>query len=131
MKPIDLKFTKIEVSGADSRNDLVEVTIIFDIDGQVKGTKKQIKITDPKLDLNHYSSEILSEVREKVKNLRSAPSDDFISGLVAIKCMQDEEVLEQKLARFLMSIREKVRNGKRSSSYYVLETDLKKLKLMF
>ena len=132
MKPVELKFSRVEVVGSDARNDMVDLLILFDVNGQQKGTKKQIKITDPKLNLKEYSIEILGEVRSKVKNLgTNDDSDDFVSSLGSVKCMQDEEVLEEKLSRFLVSVREKVRNGKRSQSYWTVENDLKKLKFAF
>jgi hypothetical protein len=120
MKTVAVKFISADVAAYNARDDKVDVRILLN-DGKDKQMLKQLKIDSPA----QQAELILREIREKMKkNHGTGPSydDDPLAGLVNIRWTQDEEAVQERLARFLATLGEKARNAKRKNlSYYELE----------
>ncbi len=123
MKRVDVTFLSAEVAAFNARDEHLEVRVLLN-DGKDKALMKQMRLVDPAL----QADEILKEVREKLKKAHSSgqPYDfDPLSGLVHIRWKQDEELIQERLAKFLAALREKIRNAKRKGmSYYDLERQM-------
>jgi predicted DNA-binding protein (UPF0278 family) len=130
MKTVSVKFVGIEVASYNARDEHLEIRVLLN-DGKDKQMIKQLRIEDPA----GQADEILKEVREKLKKAHSTgPSydSDPLSGIVHIKWMQDEELVQERLAKFIAALREKIRNAKRKNiSYYDLERQMGSLKTDF
>lgn len=120
MKNVAVKFISADVAAYNAREDKVDVRILLN-DGKDKQMLKQLKIDSPA----QQAALILREIREKMKKAHgTGPSydDDPLVGLLNIRWAQDEEAVQERLARFLATLSEKVRNAKRKNlSYYELE----------
>ena len=122
MKRIDVRLLSAQVATYNARDEHLEIKILLN-DGKNKQLLKQMRLEDPSVQAN----EIFKEVREKLKKAHSSSrlSDDVLGGIVHIRWMQDEEMIHEKLARFLGALREKIRNAKRKNiSYYDLERQM-------
>ncbi|MEM2916121.1 MAG: hypothetical protein QXT19_02070 [Candidatus Woesearchaeota archaeon] len=130
MKTVPVKFISAEVASYNARDEHLEIRILLN-DGKDKQMIKQLHIEDP----SGQANEILKEVREKLmKALASGPNydDNPLSGIVNIRSLQDEELVEERLAKFIVALREKIRNAKRKNiSYYDLEQQMRLLKTDF
>ncbi|MEM4239642.1 MAG: hypothetical protein QXM31_01065 [Candidatus Woesearchaeota archaeon] len=130
MKSVAVKFVSADVAAFNARDEHLEVRVVLN-DGRDKQMIKQMRLEDPV----HQADEIIREVRDKLKKAHSSgPSydDDPLAGVVHIKWMQDEELVQEKLAKFLAALREKIRNAKRKNiSYYDLEQQMRLLKTEF
>jgi len=120
MKTVAVKFISADVAAYNARDDKVDVRILLN-DGKDKQMLKQLTIDSPA----QQAALILREIREKMKKAHgTGPNydDDPLAGLVNIRWAQDEEAVQERLARFLATLGEKVRNAKRKNlSYYELE----------
>ena|ERR1041385_1622836 len=119
MKPVDIVFKKIEVTEYYSQLDQVKVRVLFN-DGKDKAIVKQLTIKDP----TAHIAEWLSEIRTKIKAQHQEHSldDDPLAGAVILRFKQETDVLEEKMARFLGQVNERIRSGKLSKlSYYDME----------
>ncbi len=122
MKSVAVKFLSAEVAAYNARDEHLELRVLLH-DGKDKALIKQLRLEDPA----QQAEGILKEVCEKLKRAHGSPSydDDPLSGLVHIKWTQDEELVQERLAKFLAVLREKIRNAKRKSiSYYDLEQQM-------
>ena len=123
MKTVDLFFKKVEVTDYYSQLDEVKVRILFN-DGTDKALIKQISIKEPQKQVREMLSEIRSKLKDKHKN--SDSDDDPLSGALIIRFKQDTDVLEEKMSRFLMQVKERIHSGKLAKlSYYDLEKKIK------
>jgi hypothetical protein len=119
MKAVDVDFKKIDVVDYYSQLDQVKVRVLFN-DGKEKALIKQISITDP----GKQAAEILSEIRTKLKEQHKefTLDDHPLAGALVLRVKPEEEVLFEKLAKFLASVRERIRSGKLAKlSYFDLE----------
>jgi hypothetical protein len=130
MKSVAVKFLGIDIANFNARDEHLEVRVLLN-DGKDKQLIKQLHVDDPA----GQADEIIREVREKLKKSHSSGpsySDDPLSGIVHIKWMQDEEIIQERLTKFLAALREKMRNAKRKNiSYYDLEQQMRMLKTNF
>ncbi|MEM4246735.1 MAG: hypothetical protein QXR48_00290 [Candidatus Woesearchaeota archaeon] len=130
MKTVPLRFISAEVASYNARDEHLEIKILLN-DGKDKQMIKQLHIEDP----SGQANEILREVREKLKKAHSSGpnyDDNPLSGIVNIRLLQDEELVEERLAKFIAALKEKIRNAKRKNiSYYDLEQQVRLLKTGF
>lgn len=130
MKAVPVKFVSAEIAAFNARDEHLEVRMLLH-DGKDKQLVKQLRLTDPTL----QAAEIIKEVRDKLKKAHgSGPSydDDPLAGLVNVTWTQDEEMVHERLAKFLAAVREKIRNAQRKGvSYYDLERQVKSAKISF
>lgn len=130
MKSVAVKFLGMDVASFNARDEHIEIRVLLN-DGKDKQLIKQLHIDDPA----GQTDEILREVREKLKKAHSTGpnyDDSPLSGIVHIKWMQDEEIIQERMIKFLAALREKMRNAKRKNiSYYDLEQQMKLLKTNF
>ena len=129
MKKIDLKFKKLEIVRAFPRDNSVEIKLTVN-DGKEKVFARSIK-----LDNTAEASDVLiRDVREKIKesNKLSTNPTDILSSILIVKFSDDDDVLMEKITKFLTSVREKFRvaNSVRVS-YYDIELQLKRNVLEF
>jgi hypothetical protein len=120
MKTVTVKFLGAEVAAYNGRDDTVDIRILLN-DGKDKQLLKQLKIESPAA----QADAMLREIRDKLKKAHATgPSydDDPLAGLVHIKWTQDEELVHERLAKFLAALGERARNAKRKNmSYYEVE----------
>jgi predicted DNA-binding protein (UPF0278 family) len=116
MKAVQVRFVSAEIAAFNARDEHLE---------------KQLRLTDPTL----QAAEIIKDVRDRLKKAHaSGPSydDDPLAGLVNVTWAQDEEVVHERLAKFLAAVREKIRNAQRKGvSYYDLERQIMAAKIGF
>ncbi len=123
MKAVDVNFKKIDVVDYYSQFDQVKVRILFD-DGKEKALVKQFAITDPSV----HASELISEIRTKLKAVHQEKSldDSPLANVLLVRFKQEEDVLQERVAKFLAQVRERIRSGKLSKlSYYDMEKKVK------
>ena len=119
MKHVDVAFKKIEIAEYYSQLDQVRVRIIFD-DGQEKALLRQVTITDP----DKHVHEWLTEIRAKLKDIHTDDSDDYgpLAGHVVLRFAQEQDVIHERMARFLGQTKERIRSGKIAKlSYFDME----------
>jgi hypothetical protein len=119
MKAVDIDFKKADVVDYYSQLDQVKVRVLFS-DGKEKALVRQFSITDPAV----QATEILSEIRSKLKEQHKVFSldDHPLAGALILRFRQEEDVLHEKLSRFLAQTRERIRSGKLAKlSYFDLE----------
>mgnify|MGYP001595628261 CR=1 FL=1 len=122
MKRVDVRLLGAEVTKYNARDEHLELRILLN-DSKEKAFSKQLRIEEPL----RQAEELFKEIREKLKKAHSGPSfgDDVLGGLVHVRWMQDEELIQERLAKFLLALHEKVRNAKRKNiSYYELERQM-------
>ena len=119
MKHVDVAFKKIEISDYYSQLDQVRVRIIFN-DGQDKAFLRQITITDPE----KHVEEWLTEIRMKLKDIHKEDTfdDHPLAGHVVLRFTQEQDVIQERMARFLGQTKERIRSGKLAKlSYFDME----------
>jgi hypothetical protein len=129
MKPVDVVFKRAEVMGFDAKTGIVSYRIIIN-DGKDKAIQRSEKIDD----CAEIAQEIFTEVRTKMKELHKTNNfdDSPLSNIVMIRIAGDEELLVERLSKFLGSIKEKMRNASMRKLSYIdterqiigLKTDL-------
>ena len=129
MKKVDVKFKKLEIVRAFPRDNSVEVRLLLN-DGKEKLMSRSLKLDNTV----QVADELIQEVRDKMQLLHKSEAsyDDVLSGITIIKFVQDEDVLLEKIAKFLASAREKIKVASAGRlSYYDMELQLKKSVLDF
>lgn len=123
MKSVGVKFLSAEVCAYNARDEHVEIRLVLN-DGKYKALNKQLHIENP----SEQAQEIITEIRDKLKKAHSSGQsydDDPLSGVVHIKWLQDEELVHERLTKFLASLHERIRNSKRKQmSYYDMERQM-------
>jgi len=123
MKPIELTFKKIEVMEYFSQLNQVKIRVVFN-DGTDKAIEKQLEITNP----GTHIAEWLAEIRTKVKQKHQEHTldDHPLAGTVMLKFTQETDVIEEKMARFLAQVKERIHAGKMAKlSYYDMEKKIR------
>ncbi len=132
MKAVDVDFKKADVVDYYSQLDQVKVRLLFSdacVDngqgklgnrvavGKEKALVRQFSITDP----SRQSAELLSEIRTKLKEQHSVRTleDHPLAGALVLRYKQEEDVLHDKLAKFLAQVRERIRSGKLAKLSYL------------
>ena len=129
MKPVDVVLKRAEVIGYDAKTKVVKYRIVLN-DGKDKAIERSDEIENSAV----LAQEIFTEVRTKMKSLHKSSGFDEgpLSNLVVIRIAGDEEVLVERLSKFLGSIKEKIRNAAMRKLSYIdterqiigLKTDL-------
>ncbi len=123
MKAVDVDFKKVDVVDYYSQLDQVKVRVVFS-DGKEKALVKQFSITDP----SKQAADLLSEIRTKLKeqHKESSLDDHPLAGALILRVKPEEDVLFEKMAKFLASVRERIRSAKLSKlSYFDTEKKIK------
>ncbi len=129
MKAVDVDFKKIDVLEYYSQLDQVKVRILFS-DGKEKALVKQFSITDPV----KQASEIIGEIRSKLKDQHKEFSldDHPLAGQLILRFRQEEDVVHEKMAKFLAQTRERIRSGRLAKlSYYDMEKKISGFSALF
>jgi len=119
MKTIDIDFKKADILDYYAQLDQVKLRILFS-DGKEKALVRQFSIVDP----GKHVSELLHELKSKLKEAHSVKTldDSPLAGHLVLRFKQDPEIVEERLAKFLATVRERIRSGKLSKmSYFDLE----------
>jgi len=116
MKHVDVAFKKIEIADYYSQLDQVRVRIIFN-DGQDKALLRQITITDPE----KHVEEWMTEIRMKLKDLHKDDTfdDHPLAGHVVLRFTQEQDVIQERMSRFLGQTKERIRSGKLANLSYI------------
>lgn len=126
MKPVDVVLKRAEVLSFDAKSGIVKYRIVLN-DGKDKAIERSEKIDD----CAEMAQEIFAEVRTKMKSLHKTNNfdDSPLSNIVMIRIAGDEELLVERLSKFLASIKEKMRNANmRKLSYIDTERQIVGLK---
>ncbi|MBI4141466.1 hypothetical protein HY484_00915 [Candidatus Woesearchaeota archaeon] len=129
MKKVEVNFKRLEIVRAFPRDNSVEVCLMLN-DGKDKIMSRSVKLDNTVL----VADELIREVRNKMQLLHKSESfdDDVLSGITVIKFLQDEDLLLEKISKFLSSAREKIKVASTGRlSYYDMEFQLKKTVLEF
>jgi hypothetical protein len=129
MKRVDVRLMAAEVAAYNAREEHLEIRIRLN-DGRDKALVKQLRIEHP----SQQAEEIFKEIRDKLKKAHGSTGfgDDPLGGLVHIRWLQDEEIVHERLAKFLAALNEKIRNAKRKNiSYYDLERQMRTARTSF
>lgn len=125
MKSVEIVFEKIEVADYYPQLDEVKIHVHFS-DGKEKAIEKQVKITDPAKHVQEWITEIRTKVKQK--HQEQTLDDHPLAGAIVLNFKQDIDVLEEKMARFLAQVKERIHAGKMAKlSYYDLEKKIKSL----
>jgi hypothetical protein len=86
-------------------------------DGKEKALVRQFSITDPA----KQASEILSEIRTKLKEQHKefTLDDHPLAGALILRVKPEEDVLFEKMAKFLATVRERIRSAKLAKLSYI------------
>ncbi len=116
MKAVDVDFKKADVVDYYSQLDQVKVRVLFN-DGKEKALVRQFSITDP----GKQAAEILSEIRTKLKEQHKefTLDDHPLAGALVLRVKPDEDVLFEKMAKFLATVRERIRSAKLAKLSYI------------
>ena len=129
MKPIDIKFKSIEVTGFDPRTETVELRITIN-DGKDKALVRSCKIEEPLRQAEGFISEIRTKIKEANKEV--CLDTDPLAGIVMVRVLHDEEELLEKMSRFLASIKERMRSARLGKlSYMDIEKKVRGAKTEF
>lgn len=129
MKKVEVLFKKLEIVRAFPRDNSVEVRLLIN-DGKDKIMSRSVKLENTV----QVADELIQEVRSKMQLIHKSKhsTDDILSGITVIKFAHDEDVLLEKIAKFLTSAREKLKVASAGRlSYYDMELQLKKSILEF
>lgn len=127
MKEVELLLSKITIGDYYGQLDQVNFRIHYN-DGKDHVLSKQIKIENPQ----KHTSEWLTEIRKDVKKRHSELTldDDPLAGALIIKYAQETDAIQDKMARFLKQVQERIRSGKLAkTSYWDLERQIKGMQL--
>jgi hypothetical protein len=119
MKSVDVDFKKFDVVDYYSQLDQVKVRVVFS-DGKEKALVKQFSITDP----SKQAADLLSEIRAKLKeqHKESSLDDHPLANVLVLRIKQEEDLVHEKMAKFLASVRERIRSAKLAKlSYHDIE----------
>jgi len=116
MKAVDVDFKKADVVDYYSQLDQIKVRVLFD-DGKEKALIRQFSITDP----SRQASELISEIRIKLKEQHKPSSleDHPLANVLVLRFRQEEDLLHDRLAKFLAQARERIRSGRLSNLSYL------------
>ena len=119
MKHIDLDFKKADILDYYAQLDQIKLRILFS-DGTEKALVRQFSIVDP----SKHVADLLKELKSKLKEAHSVKTldDSPLAGHLILRFKQDPDMVEERLAKFLATIRERIRSGKMSKlSYFDIE----------
>ena len=108
MKTVEINFKKIEVADYYPQLNQIKIHIHFS-DGTDKALEKQIEIKEPAKQVQEW----LAEIRIKIKQRHQEKTldDHPLAGTVVLNFKQDVDVLEEKMARFLLQVKERTCNS--------------------
>ena len=115
MKTVDVNFKKVDVVDYYSQLDQVKIRILYD-DGEEQAYVEQFSINDSEA----QSRKILTDIRDSLKSKhRYEDSDDHpLSGHLVLRYKQEEDIIQDKMFRFLNQVSERIRSGKLANLSY-------------
>lgn len=129
MKTVDVDVRSCEVVDYFPQLEQVKLKLLL-YDGKEKASIKQVELTDAE----KLAREWLAEIRGKLKAAHREDSldDHPLAGALVLRFKQEEDVLFERLAKFLAQVRERVRSGKLEKlSYFDLAKKVKGASLKF
>lgn len=85
---------------------------------------KQITITEPAKHVNEWMQEIRTKLKDAHK--QNTLEDHPLADVVLLRYKQEQDVLQEKMTKFLAQARERIRSGKLAKlSYYDMEKKIK------
>lgn len=127
MKEVPLKITKVTIGDYYGQLDQVKFRVHYN-DGEDHVLSKQITVKDP----SSHASEWMREIKKEMKQRHSEKSldDDPLAGAIIFKYTQETDIVEDKIARFLKQVNDRITSGKRAkTSYWDLEKQIKGMQL--
>lgn len=124
MKRVDAKFVRAEITNYAPRENKVEIRIVVD-DGKLRTFSKQLSIKEPSSQAEHLLLAVRKGLKTEHESSMDVDSNDPLSGNVHVKWLQDEDRIQEKLARFLSEVKERMRTAMRQqASYYAVRQKL-------
>ena len=105
MKTISVKFKQINVTNFSTRDDNVELEILFN---NYK-TIKTLAIDDP----DEIAHNLIVEIRRKVKQANQRPDSDNVLDNILTVIIEDEEKTISKISAFLAKLSDKINEVKK------------------
>lgn len=129
MRTIPITFKKLEVLDFDPQTDHYKIRMLLN-DGTDKAMERYSKLEDPAGQLQEWLKELRNKLREKHSKL--SLEDHPLANQTVFKYTQEEDVIIEKMTKFLMRIKEKVRSSKQSrESYWDMQMKVKNQKVEF
>jgi len=129
MKAVDVDIKCCEVADYFPQLEQVKLRLLLD-DGKEKASIKQVELDDA----SRLANEWIREIRTKVKQAHQESSldDHPLANTVVLRFKQEEDVLTERLAKFLNMVRERIRSGRLAKmSYFDLQQKVKGMKTTF
>jgi|TARA_B100002003_G_C14058981_1_gene509844 hypothetical protein len=126
MKTISVKIKQINVSNFSTRDENVELEILFN---NYK-TIKSLVIDDP----NELAHDLIVEIRRKVKQANQRPDSDNVLDNILTVTIENEEETIKKISTFLSKLSDKINEVKNltdSGNYLNSISLVKSMKLEF
>jgi len=116
MKTIDVSIKSFEVKDFDPQTSYVKIQLLVD-DGSQKALVKHLEIKDPQ----QLATDWFKELRQKLKDSHKPNSLDNhpLANALVIRFKQDEDVIPERLTRFLGQVSERIRSGKLAKLSYL------------
>ena len=126
MKTINVKFKQINILNFSTRDETVELEILFN---NYK-TIKNLVIDDPE----EIANNLIVEIRRKVKEINQRPASDNLLDNILTITIENEERIINKISMFLAKLSDKIKEIKHlteSGNYLNSISLLKSMKLEF
>lgn len=129
MKKVPLFFKEMKIIEYIPKDDQVTIRIILN-DGTDKAFERTVTITEPEHMVNTWMQEIRNKVKKRHTHIDL--DDSPLAGHVVITYEQEEDKLMEKMIKFLMHMKERIRSGKQHRmSYYDIMLKVKDQKIEF
>jgi hypothetical protein len=126
MKTINVKFKQINILNFSTRDETVELEILFN---NYK-TIKSLVIDDPE----EIANNLIIEIRRKVKEINQRPASDNLLDNILTIIIENEERIINKISMFLAKLSDKIKeikNQTQSGNYLNSMNLIKSMKLEF
>jgi len=132
MIKVPLTFKRLEIVDYDPQLDQIRARILFHdgLAGKDKAFVRQFKIEDPASHVAAWVKELRNILREQ--HSKVALDDNPLAGHVVFTFTQEEDKVFERMTKFLMHMRERIRSSKLArESYYDLQLKVKDQKVEF
>lgn len=129
MRTVPITFKKLEVLDYDPQTDHYKIRLLIN-DGGDKALEKYSKIDEPQKQIDLWLKDIRNKLREKHSKL--SLDDHPLANQLVFKYTQEEDVVIEKMSKFLMRIKERVRSSRQNrESYWDMQMKVKNQKIEF
>lgn len=129
MKTIPILFKKLEIVDYDCQTDHFKIRLLIN-DGKDKVMERYSTIENPGKQINEWMKEMRTKLREAHSKL--SLDDHPLAGQIVFKYLQEEDIVIERMIKFLMRIKERVRSSRQArESYWDTQMKVKAQKIEF